>query len=579
MKNVVWFISIIGVMVLSLKGYCLAQAPVPISPGSEDGTALVISGCPTFSWAEVTEATGYRVAVFSHNPLEVKLPYDDIAAVQTPVLKYDLPTRGFAWTPSADQGLCAGSYVWYAAAVQWGEVLEWSEGRLFTVDALAGLDAATGRCVGFPATTLGTEDNGEQTEKVTIDSKKITGALSLEQVISSEVAKASSLESTDKDQKNGGTAALGPIAMGVEGADNTFYGLYAGNQSSGGTGNAFFGRSAGYWNDDGGTYQGDANTFIGHHAGNQNKDGDYNTFIGYQAGYSNTGILSYSNAGDDNAFVGYQAGYTNTLGFANTFVGCKAGHANNYGSGNTFIGYHAGISTANDGINSFDGVSNTFVGAQAGIENVTGSFNVFLGIDAGRDNTSGDDNTYLGISAGGQNESGSKNVFIGHLAGYSEQGSNKLYIANSSTTSPLIYGEFDNNLVKIHGELQMIAAASPSDKRLKKDIKPLQSSLDKIQALQGVSYQWKTEKYPGWGFKESKQIGLVAQNVEDVFPELVSKDIKGYKAVSYDKLAAVLVEAAKELKAENEKLRLQLKAKIAYQQTQIDELRDLVKNK
>jgi len=94
-----------------------------------------------------------------------------------------------------------------------------------------------------------------------------------------------------------------------------------------------------------------------------------------------------------------------------------------------------------------------------------------------------------------------------------------------------------------------------------------------VLELQGVSYNWKTAQYPDWGFKDTKQIGLVAQDVETVIPELVSTDTKGFKAVSYNKLTAVLVEAVKELKAENE----QLREKTVQQQSQIDELRALIK--
>ena len=169
-----------------------------------------------------------------------------------------------------------------------------------------------------------------------------------------------------------------------------------------------------------------------------------------------------------------------------------------------------------------------------------------------------------------------RNVFIGNMAGYNEEGSHKLYIANTKTDNPLIYGEFDNNIVKIHGQLQMIAAAASSDIRLKKEIQPLQSSLDKVTELKGVSYHWKTDQYPDWGFRDTKQIGLVAQDVESVLPELVSTDSKGFKAVSYDKLTAVLVEAVKELKAENERLKAELSAKVEQQQSQIDALRKLV---
>ena len=87
-----------------------------------------------------------------------------------------------------------------------------------------------------------------------------------------------------------------------------------------------------------------------------------------------------------------------------------------------------------------------------------------------------------------------------------------------------------------------------------------------VSALQGVSYEWKTKQYEDLAFKEGRQIGLVAQDVEKVLPELVSEDSKGYKAVSYAKLTAVLVEAVKELKNENQK-----------QQAEIEELRMIIK--
>lgn len=70
-----------------------------------------------------------------------------------------------------------------------------------------------------------------------------------------------------------------------------------------------------------------------------------------------------------------------------------------------------------------------------------------------------------------------------------------------------------------------------------------------------MSFDWNVEEYPGMGLKDGRQIGLVAQDVEKALPELVSKDKDGYKAISYTKLTAVLVEAVKELKTENESLK------------------------
>jgi hypothetical protein len=91
------------------------------------------------------------------------------------------------------------------------------------------------------------------------------------------------------------------------------------------------------------------------------------------------------------------------------------------------------------------------------------------------------------------------------------------------------------------------ALVSISDERYKRNIKPLQLSLDNLTHLTGVSYDWKIDEYRGKGFTDGRQIGLIAQDVEKVFPELVASDGKGYLAIEYNKLVPVLIEALKEL--------------------------------
>ena len=85
-----------------------------------------------------------------------------------------------------------------------------------------------------------------------------------------------------------------------------------------------------------------------------------------------------------------------------------------------------------------------------------------------------------------------------------------------------------------------------SDLRWKKNVDPLTNSLHNILKLQGVNYEWKTEEYKDQGFSEGKQLGLIAQDVEKIIPELVYTNDDGYKSVSYEKLTAVLVEGMKE---------------------------------
>jgi hypothetical protein len=82
-----------------------------------------------------------------------------------------------------------------------------------------------------------------------------------------------------------------------------------------------------------------------------------------------------------------------------------------------------------------------------------------------------------------------------------------------------------------------------SDLRLKTNIQPLENSLDKILRLRGVSYLLKSDESGG------RKIGVIAQELEQEYPELVATDEKGMKSVAYANLTAVLIEAVKELEA------------------------------
>jgi hypothetical protein len=87
-----------------------------------------------------------------------------------------------------------------------------------------------------------------------------------------------------------------------------------------------------------------------------------------------------------------------------------------------------------------------------------------------------------------------------------------------------------------------------SDGRLKKDIKPIEGALEKVTALNGVTYHWKDKEKD-----KQEHVGLIAQNVETVFPQAVG-EMDGYKTVDYAILVSPLIEAVKELKAQNEAL-------------------------
>ncbi len=92
-----------------------------------------------------------------------------------------------------------------------------------------------------------------------------------------------------------------------------------------------------------------------------------------------------------------------------------------------------------------------------------------------------------------------------------------------------------------------------SDQRLKKNITTLEGTLEKVAAIRGVRYDVKDDSAPLLG--QGKYIGVIAQEVEEQFPELVVTDSDGFKSVAYDKLSAIAIQAIKELKAENEALK------------------------
>ena len=177
--------------------------------------------------------------------------------------------------------------------------------------------------------------------------------------------------------------------------------------------------------------------------------GGHNSFFGYQAGYNTT-------SGTYNTLIGSDAGYQNTTGYQNVFIGRNAGRSSTTGQMNVIIGNNAGYRNTS-------GYYNTFVGHSSAYDNTTGRYNTFIGRQASRRNTTGSYNTSLGYSAGYNNKTGSRNVFLGYYAGYNETGSNKLYIDNSSTANPLIYGDFTSNIVNINGKLG-VGTKTPDEK-------------------------------------------------------------------------------------------------------------------
>jgi hypothetical protein len=99
---------------------------------------------------------------------------------------------------------------------------------------------------------------------------------------------------------------------------------------------------------------------------------------------------------------------------------------------------------------------------------------------------------------------------------------------------------------------------STSDSKFKKNKKKIDSSLDKVLQLEGVSFEFKKDEYPDNGFPDGRHYGVIAQELEKVLPEAVKEDSDGSKAVAYAEIIPVLIEAIKEQQAEIEELKQSL---------------------
>jgi hypothetical protein len=99
-----------------------------------------------------------------------------------------------------------------------------------------------------------------------------------------------------------------------------------------------------------------------------------------------------------------------------------------------------------------------------------------------------------------------------------------------------------------------VVAFSTSDIRLKENLIPLSNALDKIKQIGGYEFDWKEEHKIHHGF-EGHDVGVIAQEVEKVLPEIVTTKFNGFKGLKYEKLVPLLIEAIKELSKEIDSLK------------------------
>jgi trimeric autotransporter adhesin len=297
-------------------------------------------------------------------------------------------------------------------------------------------------------------------------------------------------------------------------------------------------------------YYGNGNTATGAQALLTNTIGNNNTASGYGSLYSNTTAA-------ENTATGYNSLYANTTGNKNTASGALALISNTTGSYNTASGYEALYY-------NIDGIRNSASGDWGLYSNTHGSDNTASGQAALYSNTVGSNNIGLGANAGYNVTSGSNNIEIGSEGSSSDGGTIRIgtagtqtatYIAgieNAKVTGAAVY-------VTSSGQLGVLA----SSERYKTAIAPMGAGTEKLSDLRPASFHLKTDA------NGPVQYGLIAEEVAQVYPELVIRNAAGkIQGVRYDELAPMLLN-------EVQKQQQRIAAQDAQAVTQAAEIREL----
>jgi len=364
---------------------------------------------------------------------------------------------------------------------------------------------------------------------------------------------------------------VGALASNTTASNNTAVGyqaLYSYTTNGGNADNTALGYRAGY-----SSTTGVQNVFVGSGSGAANTTSSYNAFLGFNAGYNSTG--------GSNAFFGYYAGNAVTTGSANSFLGYASGYLVTTGSKNTIVGAYNG----NQGSLDIRTASNYIV-LSDGDGNPRGYFS-----DTGRMfiNTTTDQGGIINavglikISANGSGYSGAGNEFV--TAGSNSYdmiiGNNNASPASQYSVSIRFKSSTPNNTsarfiegidasgerfyFRSNGGLTNYQANNTnlSDAREKKDFEPAINYLDKICAIPVQTFRYIDQT------DEEKTLGVVAQDVQAVAPELIdeadwSTEKDGSKmrlSIYQTDLQYALMKAIQELNAKVTALETQLAAK------------------
>ena len=325
--------------------------------------------------------------------------------------------------------------------------------------------------------------------------------------------------------------------------------------------------------------------------------GNFNTAVGAGALDLNTAdqntatgaaALLFNTTGTDNTAFGAAALESNDTGSFNTANGTFAMLSNTTGSDNTATGAGALVFNIEGNFNTADGNAalsnnttgdeNTATGTGALQSNTDGDHNTAVGVDALLNNTDGDNNTAIGSGAL-RDATGMQNTALGVGAGSGVATANSVICIGSAgeNVSESCYIGNIFNATSSSGSAVFVNATGKlgtitSSRRFKEKIKPMDQVSKALFALKPVSFRYKKEIDPAG----TSQLGLVAEDVEKVNPDLVVRDKEGKPySVRYDQVNAMLLNeflkehrTVQELKVNTAKQ----ETIIAQQQTQIEAL-------
>jgi hypothetical protein len=290
--------------------------------------------------------------------------------------------------------------------------------------------------------------------------------------------------------------------------------------------------------------------------------------------------FSVDGSGNVNVYGSYKIGEVVTLsannGLDDLFVGGLAGERNTAGAYDVFAGYSAGLFNTS-------GRYNTFTGYAAGLNNTTGEFNTFYGYQAGYENLTGSYNLELGYYAGGRSNSGSNNIYLGYEGPLTGSESYTLRLGTAYNNGPCEYqpGPCGQNVTYIAGIFGSVVDAQGvpvyvddkgqmgtvvSSRRFEEGVKDMGDHSETMMKLRPVTFFNKSQ---GDQSERGRQYGLIAEEVAQVYPELVAYDKDGQPySVRYQYLSTMLLN-----EVQKQYRRAEAEAKVIS--TQQDEIRTL----